>query len=164
MQKFGVLFLNNGCWERQQLISKEWVLTSFTPWIKSRPDGREPDYGWYWWTNKFGSDWLGHSASGWKGQRITVVPDKGVVVTMTGIIEDGTEDRFYGDLFNRFIIPAFEPRTPASAPIVDLKVKLTGALKDIWMNKSAIGPDTEARMTPSAAPKEQHRKFLPTSP
>jgi CubicO group peptidase (beta-lactamase class C family) len=164
MQKFGILFLNNGCWERQQLISKEWALTSFTPWIKSRPDSREPDYGWYWWTNKFGSDWIGHTANGWKGQRITVVPDKGVVVTMTGIIEDGTEDRFYDELFNRFIIPAFERGTSANEPIGDLKMRIANALNDIRTSKTAIGGNTEARMIPSASPKEPHHEFRGMSP
>jgi uncharacterized caspase-like protein/CubicO group peptidase (beta-lactamase class C family) len=164
MQKFGMLFLNEGCWEGQQLLSREWVLTSFTPWIKSTSNNREANYGWYWWADRFASGWVGHTANGWKGQRITVVPDKGVVVTMTGIIEDGTEDNVYRDLFNRFIIPAVETRTSASAPAADLKVKLTSALKDIWTNKTAIGANTEARMIPSAAPKEQHREFLPRSP
>ncbi len=27
MQKFGILFLNEGCWDGQQLLSKAWVST-----------------------------------------------------------------------------------------------------------------------------------------
>jgi CubicO group peptidase (beta-lactamase class C family) len=164
MQKFGILFLNEGCWDGQQLISKQWISTSFTPWIKTRPDNREANYGWYWWADRFASRWVGHTANGWKGQRITVVPDKGVVVTMTGIIEDGTEDRFYGDLFNRFIIPAVGTRAAASAPMNDLKARLATALSDIWTSKTAIGPNAEARMIPSATPKERHKEFGRMSP
>jgi CubicO group peptidase (beta-lactamase class C family) len=151
MQKFGILFLNQGCWDGAQLVSKEWVSTSFTPWIKSRPDLRDANYGWYWWTDKFASGWIGHTANGWKGQRITVVPDKGVVVTMTAIVEDDTDGKLYGELFNRFIIPALE----TSAPISDAKTRLKSALADIWTNKTAIGSNTEARMLPSATSKER---------
>src|SRR5262249_44099705 len=92
MQKFGILYLNEGCWAGRQLLSKDWVSTSFTPWMKSKPDLHEANYGWYWWVDRFASGWVGHTANGWKGQRITVVPGQGMVVTMTGIIEDGTED------------------------------------------------------------------------
>jgi CubicO group peptidase (beta-lactamase class C family) len=31
MQKFGILYLNEGCWEGRRLISSAWVKTSFTP-------------------------------------------------------------------------------------------------------------------------------------
>jgi CubicO group peptidase (beta-lactamase class C family) len=151
MQKFGILFLNQGCWESQQLISKEWVSTSFTPWIKSRPNNREANYGSYWWTDRFASGWVGHTANGWKGQRITVVPARGIVATMTAIIEDDSDGTLYGDLFNRFIIPAVE----TSAPVADGKITLRSALTDIWANKTAIGQNTEARMLPSEALKER---------
>ena len=159
MQKFGILFLNRGCWEGQQLISPGWVSTSFAPWIKSKPDIREANYGWYWWADRLASGWVGHTANGWKGQRITVVPDKGIVVTMTAIVEDGTADRLYADLVNRFIVPAVETRRSASAPTSDVKTRLEIALADIWMNKTVIGPNTEVRMVPSTAPKERHEEF-----
>src|SRR5262249_17735646 len=164
MQKFGVLFLNQGCWNGQQLISKEWVATSFAPWIKSRPENREINYGWYWWKDWFSSSWVGHTANGWKGQRITVIPDRGVVITMTGIIEDSSEDTVYRDLVNRFIIPAVETKTPLAETIVELKTKLTAALRDIKAKKTAYGPNTERRMLPSVAYKEQHKAFRRTSP
>jgi hypothetical protein len=93
--------------------------------------------------------WIGHSANGWKGQRITVVPDKAVVVTMTAIVEDDSDGKLYGELFNRFIIPAVE----TSAPISGAKTRLKSALTDIWANKTAVGPNTEARMLPSATSK-----------
>jgi len=57
--------------------------------------------------------------------------------------------------------PGIETRTVAATPTADLKVRLTAALKDIWTNKTAIGLNTEGRMIPSAAPKQQHREFRP---
>jgi len=160
MQKFGILFLNNGCWSGRQLISRSWVATSFKPWIKSNSNNREVNYGWYWWTDWFSSGWVGHTANGWKGQRITAVPDKGVVVTMTGIVEDGTESTIYRDLFNRFIIPAIEMKPSPSMSMAEQKLRLATALKDISANKTAFGPTTESRMLPSVARKGTHKGFL----
>jgi CubicO group peptidase (beta-lactamase class C family) len=159
MQKLGILFLNKGCWENAQLIPSDWVATSFTPWIRSRPHLREPNYGWYWWVDRFASGWVGHTANGWKGQRITVVPAKALVITMTGIIEDGSEDRIYRDVLDRFVIPAVETSVPAGAPTAELAARLASALHEVWTGKAAIGPDTERRMIPSATPKEPHDAF-----
>jgi CubicO group peptidase (beta-lactamase class C family) len=159
MQKFGILYLNDGCWQTNQLLSKEWVSISLTPWIKSRPGNREPNYGWYWWSDRFTSEWIGHTANGWKGQRITIFPDKGTVVTMTGIIEDGSEDRYYSDLINKFIIPAFETKGSENRSMDDIRAELDMTLSDIWMNKIALGPNTEGRMIPSILPKERHKQF-----
>jgi hypothetical protein len=164
MQKFGILFLNQGCWGGRQLISKEWVATSFTPWIKSQPDNREVNYGWYWWKDRFSSGWVGHTANGWKGQRITVIPDKAVVVTMTAIIEDESENNAYRDLVNRFIIPAVEIKNPSGERMVELRTRLAAALKDINANKTAFGPKTEQRMLPSVAHKQLHQEFRRTAP
>jgi CubicO group peptidase (beta-lactamase class C family) len=157
MQKFGLLYLNGGCWEGQQLLSRQWVSMSLTPWIKSKPQLSEPNYGWYWWTDGFASRWNGHTANGWKGQRITVFRDKGVVVTMTGVIEDGSEGSVYTDLINRFVIPALSrPRTGDVSP--SLQPKLKAALADL-LKRSTIFPTTEQRMVPSVVPKGQRRPF-----
>jgi CubicO group peptidase (beta-lactamase class C family) len=109
MQKFGMLYLNHGCWKGQQILSEEWISTSFSPWIKSNPARSEANYGWYWWQDRFSANLVGHTASGWKGQRITVFPSQAVVVTTTAIIEDGSEDKVYRTIVDRFIGPAIAP-------------------------------------------------------
>src|SRR5262249_45432960 len=75
-----------------------------------------------------------------------------------------SEDTVYRDLVNRFIIPAVETKTPLAETIVELKTKLTAALRDIKANKTAYGPNTERRMLPSVAYQEQHKAFRRTSP
>src|SRR5580693_8539494 len=45
MQKLGILYLNDGAWQGTQIVSREWVRQSFTPWIRSRPDLSNPNYG-----------------------------------------------------------------------------------------------------------------------
>ena len=115
MQKFGMLYLNQGCWNNQQLVSKDWVKTSFQPWLKSNPALKQNNYGWYWWHFFWNGGWTTHVASGWRGQRIAVSPRKGVVITVTGDVEDGTEDKVFGDIFNR--VPRRSIPRSTQAPI-----------------------------------------------
>ncbi|GGI55948.1 serine hydrolase domain-containing protein [Winogradskyella haliclonae] len=48
MARFGLLFLNNGKWKNEQLISKDWIERAITP---SQPN---INYGYMWWLNKKG--------------------------------------------------------------------------------------------------------------
>jgi CubicO group peptidase (beta-lactamase class C family) len=83
MAKFGYLFLHEGEWDGQQLISKEWVGQSTVKYVdtlgkmnKAEDDG----YGYYWWMNGFG----GYSAHGASGQFISIVPEMDLVAVFTG--------------------------------------------------------------------------------
>jgi CubicO group peptidase (beta-lactamase class C family) len=46
MARFGLLFLNNGNWNGNQIISEEWIDAAIVP---SKPDA---NYGFMWWLNK----------------------------------------------------------------------------------------------------------------
>jgi CubicO group peptidase (beta-lactamase class C family) len=158
MQKFGILYLNDGCWNGKQLLSKKWIETSFTPWIKSKPILKDNDYGWYWWHYNWGPGWSAHIASGWKGQRIAVFPEQKIVLTVTAMTEDGTEDKMFGDIFNKFIIPM----TKIPKPAIDLsqaKLKLRQEISAVQMGPSRILPSTERRMIPTSSLKEKHHPF-----
>ncbi|WP_299116225.1 serine hydrolase [uncultured Winogradskyella sp.] len=48
MARFGLLFLNNGKWKNEQLISRDWIERAITP---SQPN---VNYGYMWWLNKKG--------------------------------------------------------------------------------------------------------------
>ena len=77
MAKFGYLYLNQGQWEGQQLLSKEWVETS-TKDHETNIYGRY-SYGYQWYLTNVG----GHPAflaSGFGGQIIGVVPSLDLVV------------------------------------------------------------------------------------
>ncbi len=43
--RFGLLFLRNGAWRDQQLVSKQWIAAAMTPTDVRR------DYGYMWWLN-----------------------------------------------------------------------------------------------------------------
>ena len=80
MARFGVLFLNNGKWKNEQLISEDWIQRAITP---SQPN---VNYGYMWWLNKKGPrHWENVSediyyAAGFGGNFIVVDRTHNVVV------------------------------------------------------------------------------------
>ncbi len=153
MQKFGVLYLNGGVWNGRQVMPRSWVERSFTPWMHSTAKAHAPDYGWYWWAESFGAGWDAHLASGWKGQRIIVIPAQGVVVTMTAYVEDGSERALTARIIQDFIEPAVEHGARLADPAVT--AALTRVLAEV--NRGPLrGPARpEPRMVPSIERKER---------
>jgi len=86
LAKFGQLFLNDGTWEGERIISQQWVnvstrkFTSFNNWW-----GNVDGYGYQWWQweNIYGVNYPAYMASGWGGQWIVVSPDMNTVVITT---------------------------------------------------------------------------------
>lgn len=82
MARFGQLFLQQGVWQGQQIISKEWITESTTMHIKRSSDGAE--YGYQWWVRTFGDKgYQAYYARGHAGQYIYVVPQIELVVVFT---------------------------------------------------------------------------------
>lgn len=82
LAKIGFLFLKNGRWEGQQLVSPDWVAQSVTPATQAG----EVKYGLKWWLFPYGPDgaklaWLG---LGYGGQRLIVIPEFEIVAVFTG--------------------------------------------------------------------------------
>ena len=74
--KFGYLYLNEGRWDREQIVPAAWVEASTTN--QSPTPGVY--YGYQWWV----MPWAGYySAIGAQGQCIVVVPDLDMVVVFT---------------------------------------------------------------------------------
>lgn len=69
MLKIGQLFLNNGLYKDQRIISEDYVKQAVSPVIQNAEYGL--DYGYLWW---LGENWYG--CRGFGGQSITVVPEK----------------------------------------------------------------------------------------
>lgn len=79
--RFGLLFLRDGRWEDQQLISPEWIRGA------RRPADANPNYGYMWWLNTAGTDrhWEGvpeqvYYAAGFGGNFIVVDDDNQLVI------------------------------------------------------------------------------------
>lgn len=104
MHKFGILYLNLGCWGGKRLVSSAWVEQSFSPQIKSVPEVGSADYGWYWWKQELKPGWNASLAKGWKGQRLAIIPDKAVVISITAEAADESENRIIKELFERLLV------------------------------------------------------------
>jgi CubicO group peptidase (beta-lactamase class C family) len=86
MTKLGQLYLQEGNWQGQQLLSKSFVKTATSKQISNcnQDDDKNINwrsgYGYQFWRNSFG----GYRGDGMKGQFIVVLPEQELVVVMTG--------------------------------------------------------------------------------
>ncbi|MFW9999759.1 MAG: serine hydrolase domain-containing protein [Candidatus Hodarchaeota archaeon] len=94
MAKIGILCLNNGSWNGNQIVPKEWTIESTSP-----NPGSNGDYGYLWWVNP-----LYYLAAGYSGQWITVIPDYDFIVIFTAEIPDYTYIAPYDYIIRTFII------------------------------------------------------------
>ena len=89
--KFGILYLNKGYWNGEQLFSPDWV-----DYIKQPTVNSNGTYGAHFWLNAGGKypdvprDL--YSANGFQGQRVFIIPSKDLVVVRTGISDGSVFD------------------------------------------------------------------------
>jgi CubicO group peptidase (beta-lactamase class C family) len=101
MAKIGLLYLNQGRWDGEQIISAEWAAESTREQIFANRDS--DGYGYQWWVDANGY----YFAAGLGGQFIFVVPQYNMVVVFTSLLFD--DDFLIPEkLLNRYIIPAAE--------------------------------------------------------
>ena len=81
--KFGYLFLNNGTWAGNQIISQDWVNASTRTFTRLEAD---TGYGYQWWTNPSLNYYY---AAGLYGQYIFVMPDEDLLVVFSSNVRQG---------------------------------------------------------------------------
>ena len=87
LARFGLLYLNGGRWNGEQLISESWISFSRTPAPAAAV--RENDYGAQWWLvpddrkDEVPAD--AYSTSGNRGQYVIVVPSHDLVIVRRGL-------------------------------------------------------------------------------
>jgi CubicO group peptidase (beta-lactamase class C family) len=102
MLKFGLLFLNNGRWKGEQLVSQSWVELS------TRHHGPNAEYGYHWWLTQFeqnGNLFNAFYAWGNGGQFVIIIRELSIVVVLTGdSYDNATESREHAwDLMERLL-------------------------------------------------------------
>jgi CubicO group peptidase (beta-lactamase class C family) len=118
MAKIGLLHLDHGRWQGQQVVPTEWVQSATTEHVplEAGVEGFAPagdvGYGYLWWTTRIDGD-AAYSANGSFGQRILVVPDRDLVVVTQASFSSATSDFAPGDtalnqVLDSLIAPAFE--------------------------------------------------------
>ncbi len=87
MAKIGLLYLNQGIWNGQRIVSAEWIAESTKE--HSRWRMRNLPYGYLWWLGEDG----GYAAMGDGGNVIYVSPQKQLVVAITSFFAKHPKDR-----------------------------------------------------------------------
>ena len=110
-------------------------------------------------------DWSGHVVSGWKGQRIAVFEDQGVVLTVTAMLEPPEDEAaIFRRIVRDYLMPSIdgtgtggEPARPDPA----LRKDLADVLARVQTEPVTLKGD-HPDAVPSIAPKGQaHRPFGP---
>lgn len=127
MAKFGMLYLQQGYWDGEQILPAEWVKESISPhafpknYVQILDENGKVDqrltsknwqianlfrpfsdgYGYQWWLDKDGT----YSAVGVGGQYIMVIPQENLVVVLTNA-SSGMGVFFPRKIVDKFILPA----------------------------------------------------------
>jgi len=142
MAKLGYLWLNNGRWEDRQLVSEEWMSAAVQ--AQSQPARRDQKYGYGLWIYPERQPSL-FEATGRGGQRISVTPEKNLVVVFTG-------GEFEPGDIGAFILRAIKsdqplPENPSAA------TRLVAAVKDV------ASPPRPVSFTPPLARTVSGRRY-----
>lgn len=103
MARFGLLYLNRGLWDNQQIISENWVAESITTHSQTEINQTTYKYGYLWWLREENGTFL-HLAIGDGGNLICCLPQKDLVVAITAKLVRKPQD--YWPLFEKCILPA----------------------------------------------------------
>lgn len=107
MAKFGLLYLNKGNWNGNQIISKEWVEQS----LQKHAVVQGVNYGYLWW-NKYldanGVRYYSFAAQGNGGQKIYIWQEQNMVTVITG--GNYNSQSSSDELIKKYILPAFNAK------------------------------------------------------
>jgi CubicO group peptidase (beta-lactamase class C family) len=113
LAKIGYLFLNNGYWGEDQIISPEWISESVQEHIitQGRTIPMARGYGYQWWLEDFKSDDHTYSsffAAGWGDQYMFIFPQEEMIIVFNGgnYLKSGSISPFY--LVPNFILDSLQ--------------------------------------------------------
>lgn len=104
----GILYLDDGWYDGRQIVPAEWIEASWQPRFRSPWNGQ--GYGHLWWTADWGDETV-HSAWGYGGQFLVVVPRLDLAIVATSSLDraENGHTRRMRRFFDRFVVPAFRP-------------------------------------------------------
>jgi CubicO group peptidase (beta-lactamase class C family) len=115
MLKFGVTYLNEGNWNNERILSRDWVKKSKETFNNNSginipmDDSGKNGYAYSWWTNDLsvsGKKVKVFQAGDWGGQEIIVIPDDNMAVVFTG--GNYTLKKHIYTVLKRFVLPALQ--------------------------------------------------------
>jgi CubicO group peptidase (beta-lactamase class C family) len=107
MAKLGHLYLDNGVWDGNRIISESWIKMSTMPWIKT-PDEYGPfEYGYHVWADKHGKSFL---FNGMFCQDVLVLREQRIVIATNGGLEQlFQQSEYYKLIYKYFDVQSFRP-------------------------------------------------------
>jgi CubicO group peptidase (beta-lactamase class C family) len=122
LAKLGLLYLNKGRWNGQQLVPAEWVTESTR--IQIRSGTLSDGYGYQWWVDEAGYFMM----MGFGGQFVIVHPEKNMVTVFNSVLIPG---EFFTPevLYRNFVIPAADasealPADPGGTARLDSVIRV----------------------------------------
>lgn len=105
MLKFGLLYLNNGVWDGQQVVSADWVDKS------SKSQGPNRGYSFQWWLQTYfipGGRYMAYLAAGRGGQYIIVVEELNAVVVFTAGNDNNLALSQTREMMVEYVLPSLQ--------------------------------------------------------
>lgn len=96
--KLGYLYLNNGLWENEQIISSEYIQESTEEHVQGIFPESSP-YGYLWWIHDLANHKAFH-AGGFGGQLLYVIPDLQLIFVITSTMDKSHQE-------NKFLVEEF---------------------------------------------------------
>ena len=106
LAKIGLLMLNNGRWNNEQIVSEDWVRESTSSATKITG----MDYGYFWWNIPFnvnGKVINSVTATGNGGQYIMILPEFDLVAVFTGGAYNSQEDKLPFAIMDKVFLSTF---------------------------------------------------------
>jgi CubicO group peptidase (beta-lactamase class C family) len=125
LAKFGLLYLQQGQWNGEQIVSAEWAADATAKQISTGADNGNWNFGYGY---QFWRSTVGYRADGSLGQYSFVLPDQDLVLAITAATSnDGGTDRLMNVVYQRLLSGMITPDTlPEDAAAHDaLTAKLT---------------------------------------
>jgi hypothetical protein len=74
LARFGILYCSGGTWNDHQILSKDWISESFTPYSTMDRDNCKESYGYLWWIQTLDDSIPMYFGQGDGGHILVVVP------------------------------------------------------------------------------------------
>ncbi|MEH6576983.1 MAG: serine hydrolase [Amphritea sp.] len=132
MAKMGLLIKDGGQWQGKQVVPQQWIEQMSTP-VAAR------DFGNYLWLNHIVDTEKSMDMMGFKGQFVSVLPERNTVVVMTsmtgidGGLRHGKNVRIFRNVVNDYVIPA------TNADVVPSKAAQQALQRELMISSYTTG-------------------------
>jgi len=137
LARFGTLYCNAGSWTNHQILSKDWISESFTPYSTTDHVSYKESYGYLWWIQVLDDSLPMYSALGWGGHILTIVPKEKLVVVKRHDTYSGSGGDTWTGTYVRRIVRAHVLPPKSNPNLVPLEVR-TRQMEFVDMTEASL--------------------------